>query len=57
MEVYIDEELDKINDWIKKIADDNKVMEKLHAEIHRLQGQEKILEAKKHYSDACLDIF
>ena len=34
-------------------------MEILHAEIHKLkdQTQEKILEAQKHYSDACLDIF
>ena len=31
----------------------------LHEEIHRLkdQAQEKILEAKKHYSNVCLDIF
>ena len=34
-------------------------METLHKEIHRLndQAQEWILEAKKLYSDACLDIF
>ena len=48
-----------IDDWIEKIADSNKVMETLHEEIHWLkdQAQEKILEAEKHYSDACLDIF
>ena len=34
-------------------------METLHEEIHRLkeQAQGKILEAKRHYSDAYLDIF
>ena len=34
-------------------------METLHDEIHRLkdQAQEWILEAKRLYSDACLDIF
>ena len=34
-------------------------METLHAEIHQLKDQawEKNLEAKKYYSDACLDIF
>ena len=53
------EELDKIDDSIEKILDGNKEMEKLHAEIHKLkdQAQEKILEAEKHYNDACLDIF
>ena len=39
MEVYTVEELDKINDWIEKIVDDNKVMETLHAEIHKLKDQ------------------
>lgn len=59
MEVYTADELDKIDDWIEKILDGNKVMEKLHVEIHKLkdQAQEQILEAEKHYSDACLDIF
>ena len=59
IDVYITKELDKIDDQIKKILDDNKVMQTLHVEIHRLkdQAQEKILEAEKHYSDACLDIF
>ena len=40
-------------------SNSNKVMETLHEEIHRLkdQAQEKILEAERHYSDACLDIF
>ena len=34
-------------------------METLHDEIHRLkdQAEERILEAEKLYSDACLDIF
>ena len=59
MEVYIVEELDEIDDWIEKIVDDNKVIETLHVEIHKLkdQTQKKILEVEKHYSDACLDIF
>ena len=59
MDVYIVEELDKIDNWVEKIIDRNKVMETLHAEIHRLKdkAQEKILEAEKHYNDAYLDIF
>ena len=59
IDVYTREELDMIDDWIEKIADGNKVMETLHDEIHRLkdQAQERILEAEKLYSDACLDIF
>ena len=59
IDVYTGEELDMIDDWIEKIADGNKVMETLHDEIHRLkdQAQERILEAKKHYSDVCLEIF
>lgn len=59
MDVYIDKELDKIDDWIESIMNGNKLMDTLHAEIHGLkdQAQEKILEAEKHYSDACLDIF
>ena len=48
-----------IDDWIEKIADGNKVMETLHDEIHRLkdQARERILEAEKLFSDACLDTF
>ena len=59
MEVYIVEELDKIDNWIEKIAYGNKVMEKLRVKIHKLkdQTQEKNLEVEKHYSDVCLDIF
>ena len=59
VDVYTVEELDLIDDWIEKIADSNKVMESLHVEIHQPkdQAQEQILEAEKHYSDACLDIF
>ena len=59
MDVYIVEELDLFDDWIDKIVDRNKVMETLHAKIHRLkdQAQVKILEAERHYSDACLEIF
>ena len=59
MDVYIGDELDKIDDFIEKIAVSNKVMETLHVDIHWLkdQAQEKILEAKRHYSDACLEIF
>ena len=59
MDVYTTKELDKIDDWIEKITDGNKVMETLHVDIHKLedQAQEQILEAERHYSDACLDIF
>ena len=59
MEVYIAEELDKIDDWIEKIEDGNKLMETLHMKILKLkdQTQEKILEVERHYSDTCLDIF
>ena len=59
IDVYTREELDMIDDWIEKIAEGNKVMETLHDEIHRLkdQAQEKILEAQRHYNDACLEIF
>ena len=37
--VYTGEELYLIDDWIRKIADDNKVMETLHHEIHQLRDQ------------------
>ena len=58
-DVYIEEELDMINNWIENIAECNKVMKTLHEEIHRLkdQAREWILEAKKLYTNACLDIF
>lgn len=39
MDVYINEELDLIDDWIEKIADGNKVMETLHVEIQKLKDQ------------------
>ena len=57
--VYTREELDMIDDWIEKIMNNNKVMGTLHEEIHQLkdQAQEKILEAERHYSDACLELF
>jgi peroxiredoxin family protein len=53
MDVYTIDHLDKLDDWIEKIVDSNKVMESIHMEIHKLkeQAREKILEAKKHYSD------
>ena len=59
IDVYTGEDLDMIDDWIEKIANENKVMETLHDEIHRLKDQawEWILEVEKLYSDACLDIF
>ena len=59
IDVYTGEEIDMIDDWIEKIAEGNKVMETLHDEIHWLrdQAREGILEAERHYSDACLDIF
>ena len=46
IDVYTGEELDMIDDWINKIADNNKVMEIVHVEIHQLkdQVQEKNLE-------------
>ena len=48
-----------IDYWIEKIEDGKKVMETFHGEIHKLKDQawERILEAEKLYSDACLDIF
>lgn len=59
VDVYVVKELDLIDHWIEKIVDSNKFMETLHAKIHRLkdQAREKILDAEKHYSDPCLDIF
>ena len=39
MDVYIAKKLDLIDDWIEKIADRNKLMESLHAKIHRLKDQ------------------
>ena len=59
IDVYTEEELDMIDDWIEKIEDGNKVMETLHEEIHRLKDKdrEQILEAEKLYNDACMDIF
>ena len=33
MEVYSMEELDKLEDWIKKIISNNKIMETLHVGI------------------------
>ena len=59
MDVYMGDELDKIDDWIEKIVDGNKVIETFHAYIHKLkaQAQEKILKARRHYNDACFDIF
>lgn len=45
MDVYMDEKLDKVDDWIENILNGNKVMESLHAEIHKLKdkAEEKIL--------------
>ena len=59
MDLYIAKELDNIDDWIENIMNINKVMESLHTEIHKLKDQahELILDAEKHYSDACLDIY
>ena len=59
MDLYIAKELDNIDDWIENIMNINKVMESLHTEIHKLKDQahEVILDAEKHYSDACLDIY
>ena len=39
MDAYTVEELDKIDDWIEKIENGNKVMETLHADIHKLKDQ------------------
>ena len=59
MEVYSMEELDKLEDWIKKIISNNKIMETLHVRIEKLKDQtkEKIFEVEKYYNDACLHIF
>lgn len=59
MDVYMGEELNKIYDWVKKIAASNKVVEILHAKINKLkdQTQEQILEDEKYYNDVCLNIF
>ena len=59
MEVYIVQDLDKIDDYIEKIIDGNKVIQILHTYILKLkdQTQQKILELERHYSDVCLDIF
>ena len=48
-----------IDDWIEKMANNNKVMRTLHEEIHQFkdQAQEKILEVEKLFNDGCLDIF
>ena len=39
MDVYIGDELDKIDDFIEKIAVSNKVMETLHVDIHKFKDQ------------------
>ena len=39
IDVYTKEDLDMIDDWIEKMVDENKVMETLHDEIHRLKDQ------------------
>ena len=39
MDVYMVEELKKIDDQIEKIANSNKVMETLHAQIIKLKDQ------------------
>ena len=39
MEVYTARELDKIDGWIENIMDGNKVMETLHAYIHKIKDQ------------------
>lgn len=41
MDVYTGDELDKIDDWIEKISDGNKVMETLHTDIHKLKVKPK----------------
>ena len=59
MDVYMGDELDKIDNWIENIIPGNEVMEKFHVDIHKVKDktQEQILEAKKYYNDACLNIF
>ena len=51
MDVYTIDELDKIDDQIEKIANDNKVMDTLYVDIHKLkdQNQDQILEAERHF--------
>ena len=39
VDTYTIEDLDLIDYWIEKIENSNKIMETLHAEIHRLKNQ------------------
>ena len=59
MEVYTIDEIEKIEDWIKKIDARNKVIEELHKDIQKLKDrtQETILEAKRYYDAISLEIF
>jgi hypothetical protein len=59
MDAYMGDELDKIDDWIENIVANNKVMETLHTDIHKLKDktQEKIFEVEKYYNYVFLDIF
>ena len=58
MDVYIVEDLENLDEWIKKISIGNKLMEGLHENIQRIrdQTQEQILEVERYYNVACLDI-
>lgn len=59
IEVYVMDELDKLDDWIQKILTGNKVMEGLHKEIYWIKdkAQEQLLEVEKYYNSVCLHIF
>ena len=39
VEIYAAKELNKIDDWIEKIKNGNKVIEILHVEIQKLKDQ------------------
>ena len=59
MEIYVAEQLDKLDHQIKKISTSNKVMKGLHDEIQQIKdrAQEKFLEVERYYNTASLEIF
>lgn len=59
MEIYLVEELDKLDDWTKMISLGIKVMEGLHDDFQQIKNKakEKFLEADKYYNVSILKIF
>lgn len=59
MQIYSEDELDKLYDWIEKISSRNKFMEGLQEVIQQLNNkdQDQFLEADKHYNATSLEIF